>query len=103
MTKNILAIIALSFATGALAAKTVTFTAPTAVTARGGWSVCLYPDVGAFEQPTKLMGRTRVCAYGDDGRTVDCSENLEDTDAPPPAMITFLNDRLAAWKTAKGY
>ena len=101
--KKIIAIAILAFATGAFAAKTVSFTAPATVTERGGWSVCLQTDKGAFEAPTKLVGRTRVCAYGDDGRSTDCLENVEETSSPPPEMVTFLNQRLAAWKTAKGY
>jgi hypothetical protein len=104
MTKKILAaaLLALAFVAGA-ATKTVTFNAPTAVTDRGGWQVCLMPDKGPFDAPTTLIARTRVCAYGDDGVTTSCSENTESTAAPPPAYITFLNDRLAAWKAAKGY
>jgi hypothetical protein len=104
MTKKILtvAVLALAFGAGA-ATKTVIFTAPAAVTERGGWQVCMLSDKGPFEAPTTLVGRTRVCAYGDDGVSTSCSEHEERTSTPPQAYIDFLNQRLAAWKTAKGY
>ena len=96
------AALTLAFAAGAVT-KSVTFTAPAAITSAGGWEVCLRPDVGAFNVPTKLLSSTRVCVAGSDGQSADCQVLDESTGTPPQTWIDFLNQRLAAWKVAKGY
>lgn len=82
--------------------KTFTYSGPGNYMA-GGWSVTLTAN-SEGGVATSWSARTYACAWDNvNSAPGDCYENVETTSNPPVVITNFVDQRLAAWRAARGY
>lgn len=110
MTRRILSFALVAVLAGAagaaLAARSLTLTAPTAYNGRGGWRVCVEPDTTETANATRLVATTFACGWDAAAQTRgDCRAHDQSVSigSVPVAISGFIDNRIAAWTAAGGY
>lgn len=79
-----------------------TLVPPTGITS-GGYSICITNNAALGAVGDTLIVTTRACGLDGVTKHKECADNAERTKTPPAEMISFINTRLANWRTANGY